>query len=506
LDPPFQLVVLEQPNRGQAAARNRGAEEARGELLLFLDDDMEADERLLSEHDRSHRQGADVVLGHVPLHPDSPRNFLSAAVRAWADTRACSLSARDAAPGLHDLLTGQMSIRRDLFWKLGGFDVTFNERGRFGNEDLDFGYRVLRDGRRIVFNPTAVSWQRYVVTPRQHLRQWREAGRATVLFARKHSDEIDAIVGARREHLFDRLVLRWSRLPARALVLLLARVAPRAWSTSRMFFRVRDLEYFQGMRDGGGMPATHPVRVLCYHSLSDLLGAPVIERYGVPPKRFGAHLELLSRHFRFIGPEEFLRYLDGAGVPRRAVLLTFDDCYQDLVDVGLPLLRERGIPAVAFAVTCRLGAKNDWDHPIGAAQLPLASAEDLRRLVTSDITIGSHTRTHRVLTRLEPSELAEELSESRADLEALAIPSIPMLAYPHGEHDEVVRQAARDAGYAGAFTIEPGLVRTGAPRYALPRLEIVRNDRGLRLLWKVIRGGRPLLPAGVYGRSPKRAM
>ena len=53
-------------------------------MLLFLDDDMEADPRLLAEHERSHREGADVVLGDLPLHPDSPRNLLSWGVGAWA--------------------------------------------------------------------------------------------------------------------------------------------------------------------------------------------------------------------------------------------------------------------------------------------------------------------------------------------------------------------------------------------------------------------------------------
>src|SRR4051794_14101963 len=48
---PFAVRVIEQENRGAAAARNRGAEEAAGEILLFLDDDMVVAPRLLVEHD-----------------------------------------------------------------------------------------------------------------------------------------------------------------------------------------------------------------------------------------------------------------------------------------------------------------------------------------------------------------------------------------------------------------------------------------------------------------------
>src|SRR5262245_8840024 len=66
----FPLHVIVQANQGLARARNRGAAEAAGEILLFIDDDMTADPRLLAEHDRSQREGVEVVLGHMPLHPD----------------------------------------------------------------------------------------------------------------------------------------------------------------------------------------------------------------------------------------------------------------------------------------------------------------------------------------------------------------------------------------------------------------------------------------------------
>jgi glycosyltransferase involved in cell wall biosynthesis len=92
----FPLRVLEQPNRGRAEALNRGVAEARGELLLFLDDDMEAERTLLSEHDRSQRDGADLVLGDVPLHPDSPGNLLSAGASGSGRSPGETASARRA--------------------------------------------------------------------------------------------------------------------------------------------------------------------------------------------------------------------------------------------------------------------------------------------------------------------------------------------------------------------------------------------------------------------------
>src|ERR671910_1175522 len=153
LSVPFALTVLEQDNRGAGAARNAGAGAATGEILVFLDDDMEAHPSLLVEHDRSLREGADLVLGDLPLHPTSPQNVLSAGVGSWARSRRERLAANPGEIPLADLLTGQLSISLDAFERLGGFDAGFTRDGLFGGEDIDFGYRVLRAGCRVEFNP-----------------------------------------------------------------------------------------------------------------------------------------------------------------------------------------------------------------------------------------------------------------------------------------------------------------------------------------------------------------
>src|SRR5215510_7510615 len=64
---PFTLQVLEQSNQGPAAARNFGAEHAKGQLLLFLDDDVEPTASLIEEHLRAHqRKLSQVVIGPYP--------------------------------------------------------------------------------------------------------------------------------------------------------------------------------------------------------------------------------------------------------------------------------------------------------------------------------------------------------------------------------------------------------------------------------------------------------
>jgi len=486
LDPPFVLTVIEQPHRGSATARNRGAAVARGELLLFLDDDMEADPRLLHEHDRSHREGADAVLGHIPLHPDSPQSFLAAAVGTWAEERRASLLERGGRLELDDYLTGQLSIGRDLFVELGGFDTRFTRDGRFGGADFDFGLRLVRAGRRLVFEPHAVSFHRYVVDPRHRLRQWRDHGRAAVVLARRHPDERDAILEAALGRS-DNLVSRRLRPLLRELALALLQAGFHGrWVTS-LYWRVNRLEYLQGVRDAGGIPAPRPVRVLCYHAIADLEGAGSLEAYGVPPGRFRRQLAFLSRRFRPIDAAEFRGMLEGGGVPRRAVLVTFDDGFQDLRDTALPILRDLHVPAVAFAVTALAGGRSDWIAD-ERARRPLLDVDALKELARDDVSVESHTRTHRSLVGLSIDELDEEIAGSVRDLVAAGVGRPTFVAYPYGEFDERAMRAAKAAGLAGAFTTQPGIAEPGQHPFAIPRIEIVRGDGPLRFLWKVWTG------------------
>lgn len=502
IDVPFPFTVLEQENRGAATARNRGAAAARGELLLFLDDDMEAHPRLLAEHDRSHREGADVVFGHLPLHPESPSNFLSAGIKLWTDGRLERLLAPGASLTLHDLMTGQMSLSRELFDRVGCFDTNFTLGGTFGDEDIDFGYRLMRAGYRLVFNPDAISWQNYIVRPRQYLRQWRQAGRADVAFARKHPEQaktIFALNGSeKRTNRFlwrPLIALSPITIPVMAalrwLALALVERGIETTKVVRFFYQVWAMEYWRGVWEAGGMPRPRRLRVLAYHAIRDLADAPVIADYSVPPDQFRRHLDMLLRAgFQFITADEFLCFLrDGGGLPRRPVLLTFDDGYEELKDVVLPILRERKIPAVVFAVSGLVGKTNEWDEAIGAPQLRLLDANGLKSLAQAGVEVGAHSRTHRALNRLSDEDLSEEVAGSVAELRAVGLNRPRMFAYPEGEYNQAVLQAVQETGIEAAFTVVPGRVRHSHDPLQIPRIEIMRADTGWRFLWKVLYAG-----------------
>jgi peptidoglycan/xylan/chitin deacetylase (PgdA/CDA1 family) len=467
---------------------------------------MEGHPQLFAEHDRSHNQGADVVLGHIPLHPDSPPGFMGDGVKSWANNRAKRLSAADAILTLHDLLTGQISLSRELFHNIGGFDTKFTFGGSFGNEDIDFGYRLLNRGYKIVFNPNAISWQYYMIQPRQYLRQWHQAGQADVQFARKYPDQAETIFTLNGSKRFMNRYF-WRPLqyitpvnallskPLRWLTLGLVDRQIRNAVTIRLFRETVASEYWRGVHETGGIPKPRTLRVLAYHAIADFSKNSIIEPYGVPPAIFRCQLDILQRAgFHFVNAEELLQFLyNKSGLPRHPLLLTFDDGYKDLIDIVLPIIKEYSIPIVVFPVSGRLGGTNDWDEAAGVPQISLLDADDLLKLVEQGVEIGSHSHSHRDLTRIEIDELSDEIQGSLANLEGHGLDRPRLFAYPYGESNPSVRRFVREVGFKAAFTVSPGFIRANKDPFRLPRIEVLKDDRGLKFLWKVFTAGRILV-------------
>jgi peptidoglycan/xylan/chitin deacetylase (PgdA/CDA1 family) len=132
--------------------------------------------------------------------------------------------------------------------------------------------------------------------------------------------------------------------------------------------------------------------VLCYHSVSDLAGAAVVEEYGVPPTEFRRQLKLLRRvGFRFVSLGEVIGNVHGrSGLPRRPLLITFDDCFTDLLDAAVPVLRAERVAAAAFASPAVRVERTNGIAPSALLPCDCSTLRACGRLSGSGSTLG-HT-------------------------------------------------------------------------------------------------------------------
>ena len=222
--------------------------------------------------------------------------------------------------------------------------------------------------------------------------------------------------------------------------------------------------------------------VLTYHRLAgDRI--PGQERLDVDPAMFRRHVRWLRRlRFRPISPDELAAFHanPSATLPSRSIVLTADDGFRDAVAA---IRGHVSAKPQLFVNTACVGGVASW-----ADDRPLASWDELRELAAAGAAIGSHARTHARLADTPAERLEEELAGSLRELKTQVPSAIPVLAYPHGSHDERVRAAAITAGYRAAFTTETGRNGAGTDPYCLRRVGVKDWDGPLSLLWKSLTG------------------
>jgi glycosyltransferase involved in cell wall biosynthesis len=181
---PFTLRLVEQPGSGPAQARNAGAGQARGKILLFLDDDIEATPQLIAAHLEMHAAGPkQVAIGYLPTRLYGQKGYFRALLRSsWED-----FFNRMREPGhrftYQDLLTGNVSLERSLFASLGGFDVSFR-----CHEDWEFGYRLLKAGAQFAFAGDAAGYHHERTAMERSFRRKTAEGIADVQLGKLHPE------------------------------------------------------------------------------------------------------------------------------------------------------------------------------------------------------------------------------------------------------------------------------------------------------------------------------
>ena len=215
-------------------------------------------------------------------------------------------------------------------------------------------------------------------------------------------------------------------------------------------------------------------------------------KYCVGAQRFSEHMRTLARAgWRAVSIDHFFAWLDGgAELPEQSFLLTFDDGFLGVHEHAAPVLAELGWPATVFLVSQLIGQRDTWceAHNPSGVTYPLMDASHIRELRGQGFSFHSHTRNHADLPTLADQPLHAQLAGAREDLQALLGEEVAYLAYPYGHYDDRVLQAAQDAGYRAAFSVQPGFNRRDVDRFRLRRLDVFGTDSAAALRRKITLG------------------
>ena len=232
VEPPLSGRVAVQPHAGAAVARNTGAALATGDLLLFLDDDVEAWPELVGAHVRAHASISSdaLIVGYLQPRPENTTDLFRIALTAWFETAFERMRQPGHRFTYADVLTGNCSIPRRFFQALRGFQPQLR-----CHEDYELGLRVLAAGGTIGCAPAAGGWHEDLSDLERSLQRKRDEGTADVWIARAHK-HVWAVLplarpnGSRRTRLlrefalnqpllgglFDAFARSWADLLARA--------------------------------------------------------------------------------------------------------------------------------------------------------------------------------------------------------------------------------------------------------------------------------------------------
>ena len=231
----------------------------------------------------------------------------------------------------------------------------------------------------------------------------------------------------------------------------------------------------------GATAASHHATRATSAPAADSLRVPILVYHSVMPHRPGQTAEqrvldvddsvfvaqmryLMDGGYHVVSFAALVDALEGRDtLPNRAVVITFDDGWENQYRHAFPILRRFGLTATFFVFTTPIGTDSK-----------LMTWEQLRELQHAGMTIGSHTRTHPVLPDYHAA-LHNEVAMSREDIKEHLGRAPDFFAYPFGAWDAQSAASARTAGYRAARAYRGGAWNTPSDLYHLRAVPVTEN-------------------------------
>lgn len=226
---------------------------------------------------------------------------------------------------------------------------------------------------------------------------------------------------------------------------------------------------------GKGIP------ILMYHSISY---NKIF--FTVKPEEFQKQMDWLNnKKYKVITLKELADMIGAEkDIPRKAVVIIFDDSFEDIYFNAFPILKKYGFPATVFTVTDFIG-KGQRNESTGVIFKTL-NWEQIKEMHDSGlIDFEPHTCSHRELTKISPDEAKSEILNSRKIIEEALRKSCKFFAYPRGKYNQGIIDILKENNFLAALTVNPGRARKNSDLLELPRQSIDSATGKLQFLCKV---------------------
>jgi glycosyltransferase involved in cell wall biosynthesis len=181
------LKYFRQENKGPAAARNVGIKNAKGEILLFIGDDIIATSNLIEEHVNYHNlypKENTAILGYVTWHPDLEVTPFMYWLENGGPQFSFNAITEDKKENCGNFCTVNISLKRQFLLHHGLFSEDFPYAS---HEDIELGYRLEEKGLKIIYKPSAVGYHMHPVTISDYCEKRQiKAGISEVIFWTKN--------------------------------------------------------------------------------------------------------------------------------------------------------------------------------------------------------------------------------------------------------------------------------------------------------------------------------
>ncbi len=208
------------------------------------------------------------------------------------------------------------------------------------------------------------------------------------------------------------------------------------------------------------------LKILTYHGISNETNPDET----VTPEEFEKQLQYIEENYKVISLEEAVEYIQN-DIEKAAgsIVITFDDGYSDNYHYAYPLLRKYNFPATIFLIS-------NFINDVAGKYLSQSQIDKMER---NNISFGSHTISHRILSRLTNEEVVREISDSKAVLESRLGRNVNSFAYPVGtraDFNEEIIGIVKTCNYSYACSNMYGMNDEKADLFALKRIGIETTD------------------------------